>query len=273
MKVRELISLIAVITTLWSEGALAAQKSQPSGGDPRIRSFNYQPNAVFEYTGFLKIASRIDLDPGESISNITMGDQTGWQINPVGSSLFLKPLEPDANTHMTIMTDKRTYYFELYSKEARNMNDSEVSFATFFNYSDDTMAGGDSGFMEVAYEDEVIQSYVPDPIRDAPMLNFGYSMSGSKQVAPLEVFDDGEFTYFKFKDTNADYPAIFQVLPDGNEALINFRVSKEKYVVVEMVTSQYTLRFGNQIVCVFNDKLPIERTGKKNEGTTFFGIF
>ncbi len=273
MKVKKLISVVAVFLSLYSQDANSAQKSQPVGSDARIRAYNFQPNTVYEYVGFLKVASRIDLDPEETIQSLTMGDQTGWQINPVGNTLFLKPIELDATTNMTIITNLRTYYFELYSREAKSIEDNELAFTTYFNYSDIDDANVDAGFVEFEPEDEKHDSYVPDPVKDAPMLNFSYTMSGSKTVSPLEVFDDGEFTYFKFKDINADYPAIFQVLPNGDEALINFRVSKEGYVVVEMVTSQYTLRFGNQIVCVFNEKQPLERSGKKDDNTSFFGIF
>jgi type IV secretion system protein VirB9 len=275
MKQRRLISylLLTAVSLLLTTNAYSAEKSQSINSDRKLRSYNYQPNTVYEYTGFLKIASRIDLDPNENILSITMGDQTGWQINPVGNKIFLKPIEVDANTNMTIITDKRTYYFEMYSKEAEGLDDPDISFASSFNYPDageNGMANPD--FMDFSSEIEV-KDYVPDVNENAAGVNMSYTMSGDKQISPIQVFDDGEFTYFKFKDVNADYPAIFQVLPDGNEALINFRVSRNGYVVVEMVTSQFTLRFGNQMACVFNEKSPLQRGKKKDDNTSFFGIF
>ncbi len=275
MKQRRLISylLLTAVSLLFTTNAYSAEKSQSINSDRKLRSYNYQPNTVYEYTGFLKIASRIDLDPNENILSITMGDQTGWQINPVGNKIFLKPIEVDANTNMTIITDKRTYYFEMYSKEAEGLDDPDISFASSFNYPDageNGMANPD--FMDFSSEIEV-KDYVPDVNENAAGVNMSYTMSGDKQISPIQVFDDGEFTYFKFKDVNADYPAIFQVLPDGNEALINFRVSRNGYVVVEMVTSQFTLRFGNQMACVFNEKSPLQRGKKKDDNTSFFGIF
>ena len=275
MKQRRLTSylLLTAVSLLLTTNAYSAEKSQSINSDRKLRAYNYQPNTVYEYTGFLKIASRIDLDPNENILSITMGDQTGWQINPVGNKIFLKPIEVDANTNMTIITDKRTYYFEMYSKEAEGLDDPDISFASSFNYPDageNGMANPD--FMDFSSEIEV-KDYVPDVNENAANLNMSYTMSGDKQISPIQVFDDGEFTYFKFKDVNADYPAIFQVLPDGNEALINFRVSRNGYVVVEMVTSQFTLRFGNQMACVFNEKMPLQRGKKKDDDTSFFGIF
>jgi type IV secretion system protein VirB9 len=202
-----------------------------------------------------------------------MGDPTGWQISPQGGSIFLKPTEVDANTNMVIITDKRTYYFEMYSKEAQDINDPELAFATRFIYGD---AGGGSSndFIDLG-SDTKSKTYVPDPFKDTTGLNLKYTMNGAKDIQPLEVFDDGEFTYFKFRDINADYPAIFQVLPDGNEALINFRISDNGYVVVERVTSQFTLRFGNEMACIFNENMPLQRVDKKkkDKNTSFFGIF
>ena len=277
MKVNASIKyILALVVLLCANSSFAAQKSVPLPGDNRLRAFTYQPNTVFEYTGFLKYAARIDFDPKEKFLSITMGDPTGWQISPQGSTIFLKPTEVDAVTNMVIITNKRTYYFEMYSKEASAIDDPELVFATKFNYTDSNTDANNSGFMDLSGSNGGApqeKSYVPDVNKDRAMLNMKYSMSGSKDISPLEVFDDGEFTYFKFKDINADYPAIFQVLPDGNEALINFRVSPEGYVVVEMVTSQFTLRMGSQMACVFNETKPLERIGKKKSNTSFFGIF
>ncbi len=273
MKAGRSINYILALAILFCANAsFAAQKSVPLPGDSRLRAFTYQPNTVFEYTGYLRYAARIDFDPKEKFLSITMGDSTGWQINPQGSTIFLKPIEVDAVTNMVIITNKRTYYFEMYSKEVEKIDDPELVFATKFNYPDTVTATNNAGFMDLSGDFKQV-SYVPDPAKDSAKLNMKYTMSGSKDIAPIEVFDDGEFTYLKFKDINADYPAIFQVLPDGNEALINFRVSDNGYVVVEMVTSQFTLRMGSQLACVFNEAKPLERTTDKNKGTSFFGIF
>ena len=71
-------------------------------------------------------------------------------------------------------------------------------------------------------------------------------------IEPLQVFDDGEFTYFKFRDINADIPGIFLVHDDHSEALINYRIAG-RYVVVERVAGRFTLRYGKSFICVFNE--------------------
>ena len=88
--------------------------------------------------------------------------------------------------------------------------------------------------------------------------NFNYTISGSEIVEPLRVFDDGEFTFFQFRDVNADVPAFFLVDSRGEEELINYRVSGE-YIVIERVSSVFTLRHGKDVVCVFNEAKPLPK--------------
>lgn len=278
MKVKNLIKSLIIISILFSFGGQAysaAQKSKPFPGENRFKYWTYQPNTFYQYIGFLKVASRIDLDPTEKIISLTMGDPTGWVISPAGHRIYIKPTQLDISTHATLITDKRIYYFELEAQESQDFKDKDISIATSFLYADGsetTTFGSGSDLINLSAEQEV-GSYVPDPVKDASMLNFNYTKSGAENVSPLEVFDDGEFTYFKFKDINAQYPAIFEVLPDGNESLINFRISPNGYLVIEMVSSQFTLRYGNELACVFNEKNPLKRVKDKNKYTTFFGVF
>lgn len=262
--------------------AIAAdtQKSSPSRLDKRFRTFFYKPDEVYEYTGYYGMPSRIDLDPAEKILTIAMGDPSAWMLNPVGFRLFLKPVKFDAQTYMSIITTKRIYYFELYAKEAEGIKDPNLIFATKFVYPEGNIElpnNQDSEIIQVEEDSEELNkdSTVPDPKTDSDKLNFNYTISGSKFISPIEIFDDGEFTYLKFKAMNGEQPAIFQVMPDGNEALINFRITNG-YTVVEMVTSRFTLRYGNLVACVYNESMPIEEVIPMKEvrsNSKFLGIF
>ena len=84
--------------------------------------------------------------------------------------------------------------------------------------------------------------------------NFNYTFSGPERIAHVKVFDDGQFTYFEFSRKNSRLPAIFEVDSDGYEGLVNFRTVGD-YIVVESLSSVYTLRNGTDTVCVFNESL------------------
>ena len=91
-------------------------------------------------------------------------------------------------------------------------------------------------------------------LQDYKKYNFRYTISGSAMVSPIKVFDNGEFTYFEFKDKNAPLPAFFEVDAAGEESIINYQVSAS-YIVVESVAKQFTLRYGGEVVSVFNESM------------------
>ena len=85
-------------------------------------------------------------------------------------------------------------------------------------------------------------------------LNFNYFLSGSEEIAPIKIFDDGEFTYLQFREKNGEIPAIFAVDEDLYESMVNFHLSPSdsNLIVIEQVFHKLTLRSGKKISCVFN---------------------
>lgn len=228
--------------------AYAVQEPRPLAIDHRIRTVLYGPNEVYAFKGHYRYQSSIEFAPEEKIGTVSLGDSTAWQITPLGNRIFLKPIDRDATTNMTVITDRRVYHFELYGEESPSIRDDEMTFVLRFVYPD-------QNFSAVRKFNAIS---VPDLIENKQNLNFNYTISGSDLVAPLRIFDDGEFTYFQFKRTNAEIPSFFQVGSDGKESIINYRVVGD-YIVIERVVSQFTLRAGPDIVCVFNEAMPFKR--------------
>jgi type IV secretion system protein VirB9 len=237
--------LICLSFALLASNAYATSESRPLKMDHRVQTIVYQPDQVYKYVGHYRYQSSIEFAEDEEIRTISMGDTTAWMINPAGNRLFLKPIEQDATTNMTLLTNKHTYLFELHARDTDDIDDAEMVFILRFIYPGEGNGGDLSG---AGFLDNV-----PDPSEDTTgKYNFSYSISGSDLIAPIKIFDDGEFTYFQFQDKNAEVPAFFLVDKDGNESLINFR-TRGDYIVVERVAKNFTLRRGNDIVCVFND--------------------
>lgn len=216
--------------------------------DKRIKILVYNPDDVFKFTGYYGYQANIEFGDGENVDTISLGDTIAWQIVPSGKRLFLKPMEPNATTNMTVITNKRMYYFELHAKEAEDINDPEMVFAVRFIYPDE---GSTGGIQQYAKSNDIDMS-------NPEKYNFNYTMSGSDNISPLQIFDDGEFTYFKFRDKNTDIPAFFMVDPLGKESLVNYRVHKD-FIVVERVTGQFTLRNGQEVACIFNESRPLKK--------------
>ena len=227
------------------ESANATSNSRSLPVDHRVHTIKYQPDQVYKMEGHYRYQSAIEFEEGEEISTISMGDSTAWMMNPSGNRLFLKPVEQDATTNMTLITNKRVYLFELHANETDDIDDPKMVFVMRFAYNNSNGVGGESNYLDSVPE--------PDLLENPEKYNTDYTISGSDEVAPIRIFDDAEFTYFQFRDKNAEVPAFYWVDNEGNESIINYR-TRGDYIVVERVSSRFTLRHGSDVVCVFNEK-------------------
>lgn len=249
-----LLSIIIAHAPLASYAA-ALQESRPLPGDSRLRVITYSPHKIHHYVGYYDYQASILLEKGEEVQTLSMGgDPSTWQIVPSGSRIFIKPVADnpeDAKTNVLLITNKRIYHFILEAKEVgpRGIDDPDLVFETRFVYPD-------------AVGTDIVQQYttkskdIPD-LSEPEKYNFNYTISGNEEIAPLRVFDDGEFTYFQFTKSNAELPAFFLVDSEHKEALLNYR-AVDDYIIIERVTSQFTLRHGNNVACVFNESRPLK---------------
>lgn len=83
--------------------------------DPRIVRLEYNSADVYIITTRYGYQTNINFGKGEEIETISIGDKTLWQIIPSGSRIFIRPMEEDVMTNMTVLTNKRTYQFDLKS--------------------------------------------------------------------------------------------------------------------------------------------------------------
>jgi type IV secretion system protein VirB9 len=73
---------------------------------------------------------------------------------------------------------------------------------------------------------------------------------------PTLVFDDGRFTYLRFPG-NREVPAVFHVLGDGSETLVNARM-EDDLLVVDRVSRKLMLRAGSAVVGLWNDAFDLD---------------
>lgn len=243
MILTRIITILVILTATSQTHAI--RESRPIATDSRIRIMVYSPDDVFKYTGYYGYQASIELAKDEEVVNISMGDTTAWQIVPNGHRIFIKPIEDDATTNMTLITNKRTYFFELYAEEADDIRDPDMVFTIRFIYPDE--------------EDEdairVYSSKASGPDLTTPeKYNFNYAISGHEDIAPIKVFDDGEFTYLQFRAINSSMPAIFAVDDELRESMVNSRLDADtNTVVVEQVFKKLSVKIDRKIVCIFNE--------------------
>jgi type IV secretion system protein VirB9 len=224
------------VTAVFLSCALFAEDlPTPSVIDQRVKTLLFNDYQVYKLVAYYGYAIDVLLSNDEEVQTIAAGDTIGWQITPKGHHVFIKPMAPHAKTNASVITSKRTYVFDLDSRQAVDPN--EITYFVRFKYPEANWAGAPGGAGPKSAKD----------------FNFKYKISGDKQVKPARVFDDGQFTYFSF-DSLQDLPAIFIIGADGNESLVNFRM-EGAYVVVERLGEMYVLRNGKRKARVTNQAM------------------
>lgn len=217
--------------------ASAVETPQPGRTDPRIQWIEYDPDQVIVLQGTIGYQVMLEFGPGERLENVAIGDALAWQVTPSKSAerLFLKPIDPDAQTNLTIVTNERRYLFEL--RVAGQESALVTPFVVRFNYPQPAIA----------------LPAAPEPEAEPQMVNTDYTISGAAENRPLRVFDDGHMVYFEWSP-DAEVPAIFAVAADGSESIINYTVHG-KYIVVDRLSPRFALRNGKQVMTVVNGEL------------------
>jgi type IV secretion system protein VirB9 len=242
----KVMTTVMILLACTFQTAFAARIPQSVSTDARIREVTYDPSEVYEIKGNYRFTTTIEFEKGETVQYLTLGDTLAWQAHPMGNRVHLKPVEPHAITNLTVVTDKRTYYFRLTARDTQGKYDA--TYLLRFNYgTDDGIAVNPN-----ALRRPMMTGQFSDSASHAR--NCHYSVSGSHTIGLVEACDDGVFTYLEF-NKHANLPAIYAVDAQGNEALINYRM-EGNYVVVERVASLYTLREGNDSLCLFNEDRP-----------------
>jgi type IV secretion system protein VirB9 len=224
--------------------ALAIPEAGPK--DYRVKFVNYNPDEVFRVKAFYQRNLRIELSPGEEVVDIGIGDPIAWDHVPSGNNIFIKPKLEDATTNMSVVTNRRTYEFELHaSKPPVAGQYVDLTYAIKFRYPEEQrnllLA------QQEKREAETLLETRPDHNPDA---NWDYWVQGRESISPDRAFDDKRFTYLTFAN-NKEMPAIYAVNESGEEYLVNTHVEGD-VIVVHKVAPQLVLRKGDMAACVFN---------------------
>ncbi|MDP4708787.1 MAG: TrbG/VirB9 family P-type conjugative transfer protein [Rickettsiaceae bacterium] len=127
------IILAFLITFSFSCGT-ASSNDMPLTTDNRIKTYVYSPNEVYLLVLHFGFQSSIEFEKNESIETITLGDSYAWKITPLGNRLFIKPMERNIRTNMTIITNRKTYQFDIVAKELESGAEKDLVYVMRFQY-------------------------------------------------------------------------------------------------------------------------------------------
>jgi type IV secretion system protein VirB9 len=246
--------------------------------DNRVKTVDYNPMDVVKLEAHFGYQIDVVLAKGEYVlpKGVYMGDADAWQFGTINNHIFLKPKEDNGRTNLTVITNLRSYSFDLSSHwfkgKASTVNDKDAYYQVNFKYPQDEQTAKNELSTKIQAVQKMMETkkMIADKLnqRNAPV-NYNYWVQGSEVITPDEAYDDGRFTTFVFKG-NRDIPAIYIVNEDGSESLVNRHVEDDK-VIVQTLSRKFVLRLGGSVACVYDESF--DATGNENvNGSTLQGV-
>jgi type IV secretion system protein VirB9 len=209
---------------------LAAQvRPQAGTGDPRFQSVVYAPDQVVLLEGAPGYQITLELSPDERAETIALGDSSAWQVTPNrrGDLLFVKATS-GASTNMTVITNVRTYNFDLSAGSP-----STMAYTVRFTYPP------------------------PAPPTEEDLADAAaegrYRLGGDKALRPSEISDDGIHTYIRWPRDRA-LPAVYAVTDGGQEMLVNGMMREDDLFVIDSISRKLVFRINGDIATATRQK-------------------
>lgn len=181
--------------------------------DGRLRNIVYDANTVVQLAVAPAREMTVMFASGEKIQSVAVGDSASWQVtvSRAGDSLFVKPTSAHAATNMTVITDTRTYLFDLVPGGA-----TDSLYLVRFIYPD-ALAG-------------VAEQQAHARQTAAQREHGSYRVGGARALRPDAIEDDGLKTYIVWSERKA-MPAVFAIGPAGDEMLVDGYVRGGVYTI------------------------------------------
>lgn len=215
---------ILLVTLLATTPAAAQVMPLPGMSDPRVQSIDFRADQVIRLTGAIGYQITVELAPDETVRSIALGDSSAWAASTdrSGNRLFLKALLADVATNMTVITDVRTYAFDLQGTADTAMTSP---YLVRFRYP------------------SVAANISSDPVMGE--MTGSYLLRGDRALRPVAISDDGIHTYIEWP-ADALLPATYVGQADGSETLANGQM-RGRYYVLDSVDTNLVFRLDKRV--------------------------
>ena len=194
----------------------------------------------------------IELETGEEILNVSLGDTGRWLVSPAFSGdretltphVLVKPTDYGIATNAVITTTRRTYYLALVSS-GKAETTTHVRRVKFY-YPQDLVQQANASFRARAAQQKQEQERTVARVSRVALdtLHFGYQIEGDAVPwKPVRVFDDGSHVFIQMPEAMrvTEAPALFVHTRAGDVALVNYRLRQQYYVVDKLFDSAVLL--------------------------------
>ena len=237
--------------------AVPAIAQDAPANDPRLVTQVFDDSRVFVINGRVKVQTTIKFAPDEAIQNVAIGDSNAWQVQPnqAQSILFVKPLETTARTNMTVVTNRRTYLFDLVASPRNS-----PLYVLQFRYpeleaaeAERLLAEADAAAnaREQASSAELAAAKDPYAVADPASLNFDWAKEGKSELLPARVYDNGQAVFLTWPG-DSPIPSILIENEDGDAGPANW-AQRGDTLVLDHVPRTIILRSGGETAILTNN--------------------
>lgn len=231
----------------------AAAITRPAGAQV-VQQYEYQPDRIYQVRTGLGITTQIELSPNEKILDYSTGFSNGWDLTRRENVFYLKPKNVDVDTNMMIRTATHSYILELKVvatdwKALDQAKRAGVQYKIVFTYPADA-----------SFSNEAAKASDTPELNTALVkgrsYNFDYDFATRSKAAPwlipVNVYDDGQFTYIKMSDMKqfptGNFPAVFmREREHGEDATVNTTVEGNT-IIVHGTYPYLVIRHGDNVV-------------------------
>ncbi len=277
---------LPLVLVSFSMPLMLASAAQPiNKSDPRLREVVYDANAVVTVPVKRGMVTLVEFDPGEVIAEVAVGQggdcskpDAAWCVaaQPGGRHLYVKAKSAaNAPNNLAVVTDRRSHALRFVVLPDGDRQPPVYRLA--IRSPKPAAAPPSLAERELAAlanlppipPQPTAQQLVAERLAAKPeVLNTQYTLAegaGSADIVPTMVYDDGRFTYLRFPG-NREVPAVFHVLGDGSETLVNARMEDDA-LVVDRVSRRLMLRAGSAVVGIWNEAFDLEGSPAKGSTT------
>jgi type IV secretion system protein VirB9 len=217
--------LIAFLALLLAAPAIAQVPPSGPGEDSRVQLLDYASGGIFHVQTAPDTIQTVLLAPGEQIRSVIVSDPSTYAITVAGSgdAFSLKPNGANALTMVNVRTDQRSYDLELAASGT----------------------GPVASIIRFTYGDRPKPPPMPTNTPIQKVEGVSWKLSGSRELRPADVSDDGVKTYIAWR-SDQEMPAVFSVGPGLSERIVDGYVRNGLFTI-DRVHNELVFRIDREV--------------------------
>jgi type IV secretion system protein VirB9 len=213
--------IVALVLGLACIAPAVSASAQILSGDERVVTLPYREGEIVPLRSAAGGYLAIVFGPGERVLNVEIGDPEAVDLSLPDNrdSLLLRTLRTPVDPRISVRTDMRDYSFAL-DTDVPGAATYLVRFSYGFARSEMTAAA------------------------PAIAASTGYRLSGTRELRPETVSDDGVHTYLTWAADQA-LPAVFAINPLGGEEIVDGYMRGNVFTI-DRVYAELVFRIGRR---------------------------